>query len=116
MRSPAFLSKYTDCGAVDGRESVVYVYGSKARSEAEMADDDRSRFMGRSLRVFQANIQRAGPIAAASYALVGAILVLGGLGYVCDRWLGTSPWGAVVGLLSGIVLGFYQLVKAVQQS
>ena len=76
---------------------------------------DRSRFLGRSLEAFQSNVQRAGPIAAASYALIGAILVLGGLGYGCDRWLGTAPWGLFGGLMLGIVVGFYQLVTAVRR-
>ena len=76
---------------------------------------NRSRFLGRSLEVFQANVQRAGPIAAASYALIGAILVLGGLGYGCDRWLGTAPWGLFGGLMLGVVVGFYQLVTAVRR-
>ena len=80
-----------------------------------MDSRNRSRFLGRSLEVFQANVQRAGPIAAASYALIGAILVLGGLGYGCDRWLGTGPWGLFGGLMLGIIVGFYQLVTAVRR-
>ena len=48
---------------------------------------------------------------AASYTLVGGVLVLGGLGYLVDKWQGTSPWFLLGGLLLGIVVGFYQLVK-----
>ena len=34
-------------------------------------------------------------------------------GYVMDRWLGTSPWFLLGGLLVGLVVGFYELAKAV---
>ena len=73
--------------------------------------DSRYSF-GRSIQVFQDNVSRAGPAATASYSLVGAIVVLGGLGYAVDRWLGSAPWGVFVGLLLGFVVGFYELVKA----
>ena len=42
---------------------------------------------------------------------LGAIILLGGLGYALDKWLGSSPWGTIVGLVLGIVVGFYELVK-----
>lgn len=67
--------------------------------------------LARIARSFQANVQRAGPAAAASYTLIGAILLLGGLGYALDGWLGSRPWGLVTGLGLGIVVGFYELVK-----
>ena len=67
------------------------------------------------MRAFQDNVRRSGPAAAASYTLTGGILFLGGLGYAADRWLDTSPWLLVTGLVLGIVTGFYALVKAAQQ-
>jgi F0F1-type ATP synthase assembly protein I len=63
----------------------------------------------------QAGFQRAGSVAAASYALVGAIVLLGGAGYFADRWLDTSPWLLMGGLLLGIVVGFYELARVVWQ-
>ena len=39
-------------------------------------------------------------------------LVLGGLGYATDRWLGTSPWFLLSGLVLGIVVGFYALIMS----
>jgi ATP synthase protein I len=59
----------------------------------------------------QDNVTRAGPVIAASYTLVGGIIGLGGLGYLIDRWRGTSPWFVLAGLILGIVIGFYELVK-----
>ena len=49
----------------------------------------------------------------ASYTLIGAILVLGGIGYALDAWRGTSPWFLLSGLLLGIIVGFYELAKTV---
>ncbi len=53
----------------------------------------------------------AGPVAAASYTLVGGIILLGGIGYAVDRWWGTAPWGWSSGWRSGIVVGFYELIQ-----
>jgi F0F1-type ATP synthase assembly protein I len=44
--------------------------------------------------------------------LIGAIVVLGGLGYVADRVFNTAPWLLLGGLLCGLVLGFYGLINA----
>jgi F0F1-type ATP synthase assembly protein I len=60
----------------------------------------------------QDNVTRSASAAAVSYTLIGAIVLLGGLGYAFDLWRGTSPWGAFTGLMLGIVVGFYELVKA----
>ena len=77
-----------------------------------MPENDR-RFLQRSLRAFQDNVRKSGPAASASYALIGAIILLGGLGYAVDLWQGTSPWFMLAGLLLGIIVGFYELAKAV---
>jgi F0F1-type ATP synthase assembly protein I len=65
----------------------------------------------RATRALQENASRSGPVAGASYSLIGAILLLGGGGYLLDGKLGTKPWLAVGGLLLGIVVGFYELIK-----
>lgn len=77
---------------------------------ARKRDDD---FLGRSTESFQANVTRSGPVAAASYTLIGAILLLGGGGYAVDRWRGTSPWFLLGGLVLGLIVGFYDLARAV---
>lgn len=61
----------------------------------------------------QASFRKAGSVAAASYTLIGAIVLLGGAGYVGDRWFGTEPWLLLIGLLLGIVVGFYELARVV---
>jgi len=77
-----------------------------------MARDDRG-FLTRSAEQLQHNAERAGPAAGASYTLIGALGVLGGLGYAIDAWRGTSPWFLVGGLLLGIVVGMWELARTV---
>jgi F0F1-type ATP synthase assembly protein I len=64
-----------------------------------------------SAKSLQENATRSISAASASYTLIGAIVLLGGLGYGFDVWRGTSPWGAFTGLMLGIVVGFYELIK-----
>lgn len=77
-----------------------------------MVDDGRRFPFGRTAKSLQENVVRSAPAAAAAYALVGGIILFGGLGYAADRWLGTDPWLLLAGLLAGMVVGFYELVKA----
>jgi F0F1-type ATP synthase assembly protein I len=78
-----------------------------------MAKTRRESALARAARGLQENVSRSGPVAGASYSLIGAILLLGGLGYALDRWWAFEPWGLVAGLALGIVVGFYELVKTV---
>ena len=75
--------------------------------------DERDPFLGKSLQYMQENIRRAGPAATAGYTLIGAILLLGGGGYLIDWWQDTSPWFMLAGLLLGMIVGFYELAKTV---
>lgn len=83
-----------------------------ASSEPE-SHEPRGRALVEPARGLQASLTRAGPVAAASYALIGAIILLGGLGYLADGWFGTTPWLLLTGLLLGIVVGFYELARVV---
>jgi F0F1-type ATP synthase assembly protein I len=78
-----------------------------------MAKRSRPFPFARSAKSLQDNVTQAGPAASASYTLIGAILLLGGIGYAVDSWQGTAPWGLFAGLLLGIVVGFYELVKTI---
>lgn len=42
-----------------------------------------------------------------SSQIVGGVL----LGYLLDRWLGTSPWLSVIGLVFGTVTAFISLYR-----
>ncbi|MGE0448264.1 MAG: AtpZ/AtpI family protein [Vicinamibacterales bacterium] len=78
-----------------------------------MADDERRTPLTESLDAFQETVRKSGPAAIGSYTLIGAILLCGGIGYAVDRWRGTSPWFLFAGLLLGLIVGFYELAKAV---
>ena len=80
-----------------------------------MTKPNRQFSLGKSAKSLQENVTRAGPAAAASYTLIGAIILLGGIGYAVDAWQGTAPWGLVIGLLVGVVVGFYELVTMTRQ-
>lgn len=72
--------------------------------------DDSGR--GRANKALQDSLDESEPVFFASYGLIGAIALLGALGYAADRWLDTGPWLVVTGLVAGIVIGFYALVTA----
>jgi F0F1-type ATP synthase assembly protein I len=78
-----------------------------------MADSGKGKpfSYSKAARSLQENAVRSGTAAAGSYTLIGAIVLFGGLGYGFDYWRGTSPWGVFLGLLLGIIVGFYELIK-----
>ena len=48
---------------------------------------------------------------AAAFSLFASVATLCGLGWALDRWLGTSPWLLVIGVVLGAAVGFYQFVR-----
>jgi F0F1-type ATP synthase assembly protein I len=65
------------------------------------------------MEAFQETVRKSGPAAMGSYTLIGAIMLLGGIGYAVDRWRGTSPWFLLAGLVLGLIVGFYELARTV---
>jgi F0F1-type ATP synthase assembly protein I len=55
--------------------------------------------------------RRSGLAYAAALSLFFTVATLLGLGWLLDRWLGTSPWLMVVGILLGSALGLYEFVR-----
>jgi ATP synthase protein I len=47
-----------------------------------------------------------------STELVAGVIVGAGLGWLLDRWLGSSPWGFIVFLLLGFAAGLLNLMRA----
>jgi ATP synthase protein I len=47
--------------------------------------------------------------------VVATVIGLAG-GYYLDRWLGTSPWLTLIGLLFGIAAGFVNLFRTVKRA
>lgn len=73
----------------------------------------RDSSFNRSIDYFQKILRDSGPIAAASYGLIGAVILFILLGYFLDTWLGTAPWLMIVGLLIGLGSGFYEISKVI---
>lgn len=44
--------------------------------------------------------------------LVAAVLVGAGMGWLLDRWLGTSPWLLILFFLFGVAAGFRNVMRA----
>ena len=63
----------------------------------------------------ETNLSRNESTIFASYGLVGAILLFGAAGYLLDRWLDTSPWLLLAGLLTALAIGFFGLLRAVRR-
>ena len=61
------------------------------------------------------NLTRNESTIFASYGLVGAILFFAAAGYLLDRWLDSSPWLLLGGLLTGLAVGFFGLLRAVRR-
>ena len=60
---------------------------------------------------FQKVINQAGPAASVSYALIASLLIFIFIGYSLDKSFDSSPLGLIVGVIFGLVIGFYQLFK-----
>jgi len=54
--------------------------------------DERVTMDRNAVEAMQANLDRNEPAIFASYGLIGAILLLGGIGFAADRYLGTQHW------------------------
>ncbi len=50
-------------------------------------------------------------LAGMGLEFAGAVLVLGGIGYLIDRWLGSEPWGMLAGTLLGFAGAMYNLIR-----
>jgi F0F1-type ATP synthase assembly protein I len=74
-----------------------------------------SRFIAGANRSMEEILTRNERTIFASYRLVGAILLFGAAGYLLDRWLMTTPWLLMVGLLTGIAVGFLGLLRVVRR-
>lgn len=58
--------------------------------------------------------RRGGMAYAAGLAIFFSVLSFMGLGWVLDRWLGTS-WIMVAGIVLGAVVGFYQFIRIISR-
>jgi F0F1-type ATP synthase assembly protein I len=77
-----------------------------ARTQLHLSDANRE---------LQDTLQRGEPRIVAAYALIGAILLFGGVGYALDRWLASAPWALIGGVLIGLVIGFANLIASLRR-
>lgn len=56
-------------------------------------------------------IRQSGLAWSAAIALFGSIVFLMILGWFADLLIGSTPWGIVIGIIIGSILGFYQFFK-----
>lgn len=56
--------------------------------------------------------RRSGAAYAAAFSLFASVISGLIVGWLLDRWLKTSPWLLVAGLVLGAAAGFYELVRA----
>jgi F0F1-type ATP synthase assembly protein I len=47
--------------------------------------------------------------------LICAILLFLAIGWAVDKYFNTSPWGIVVGIILGAIIGFYQFIRISSQ-
>jgi len=67
------------------------------------------------LNYFQKIFIKAAPTMSAVYSLFLSIIILSFLGYYLDKKLETFPIIFLLGLISGLILGFYQLIKIINK-
>ena len=65
----------------------------------------------KSIKSFQNILQQAAPAASGSYGLIASILIFMFLGKYIDNYFNIAPLGVLCGLLIGLVVGFYHLIK-----
>ncbi|MEM9632289.1 MAG: AtpZ/AtpI family protein [Pseudomonadota bacterium] len=94
---------------------------SKATSEADLSERrDRLNRMLEGQRAAEDAERKSQKSDAPGYAqamklsseFIAGIVVGGGLGWLCDNWLGTSPFGLIVFLLVGFAAGVLNVLRA----
>jgi F0F1-type ATP synthase assembly protein I len=80
-----------------------------------MPNDAGRRFVADANESMERNLTRNESTILASYRLIGALLFLGGAGYLLDRWLETAPWLLLLGLTVGVGVGFVGLYRLVRR-
>ena len=56
--------------------------------------------------------RKSGLAYAAGFSLFAAVLAGLIAGWLLDRWLGTSPWLLITGIILGAAAGFYELIRS----
>ena len=62
----------------------------------------------------QETTRKSGMAYAAGLAIFFSVLSFMGLGWLLDRWLGTS-WLMLAGIILGAIVGFYEFIRIISQ-
>jgi F0F1-type ATP synthase assembly protein I len=65
------------------------------------------------LYYLQRYLLQSASAASASYVLIAAIIIFCMIGFYIDKQYETIPWFTLLGLIIGLVIGFYQLAKTI---
>jgi F0F1-type ATP synthase assembly protein I len=57
--------------------------------------------------------RKSGLAYGAALSLFFSVLICFGIGWLIDRWRGSSPKFAVAGIILGAVLGFYEFYRVI---
>ena len=100
-------------GGGSGRASDGDLSARLKRLEAQL--DRRREPAGERQQRFESSTSGPSAIGRAfrmSTEFVAGVIAGGGLGWLFDRLLGTSPWGLIVFLLLGFAAGTFNVVRA----
>ena len=86
-----------------------------------MAEKEKEKGEGQidileNFKSFQNIVKQSGPAAAASYGLIASILIFTYFGWMIDREIDSSPFAILIGMLLGMIIGFYHLIKVVSKT
>lgn len=71
----------------------------------------------RSERESEAETTRRSSMAyAAGLTIFFSVIAFLGFGWMLDRWLGTSPWLLIAGILLGSAVGFYEFIAIMSRA
>lgn len=62
-----------------------------------------------------ANVRSAAAGVLIPGMLFGCVIVSVVIGYFADEWLGSSPWGLLLGLVIGSVAGVREMMKLIRK-
>ena len=82
-------------------------------SEKEKEKGEGQIDMLENFKSFQNIVKQSGPAAAASYGLIASILIFTYFGWMIDREIDSSPFAILIGMLLGMIIGFYHLIRVV---
>jgi ATP synthase protein I len=61
-------------------------------------------------------IRKSGLAYAAVFSIIASIVSFLILGWLLDKWLNTTPWLVVTGIILGSIVGFYEFIRLMSRS